>query len=80
MVGPAVGAAGGQVSSRLVPIEQYQVQVREIDEVARNWLKTKVAQAQAEADRTNSPAADKALAEVTADLEKYKKLVQMGGY
>ena len=77
-MGPAVGAAGGQVSSRLVPIEQYQVQVREIDEVARNWLKTKVAQA--EADRTNSPAADKALAEVTADLEKYKKLVQMGGY
>ena len=79
-MGPAGGAAGGKVSSRLVPIEQYQVQVREIDEVARNWLKTKVAQAQAEADRTNSPAADKALAEVTADLEKYKKLVQMGGY
>jgi hypothetical protein len=45
-----------------------------------NSLQAKLADAKAAADTAKSPEADKALAEATAALEKYVKLVRMGGY
>jgi hypothetical protein len=45
-----------------------------------NWLKTKVDAAEAEATKSPSPEAAKALAEAKVDFENYMKLVRVGGY
>jgi len=45
-----------------------------------NWLKTKVDAAEAEATKSPSPEAAKALAEAKVDFENYMKLVRAGGY